>query len=54
MKPGPITKLDKKNKATFKKIDLYILPRNCDIIVFFSNLWPISSNPEAGYRMHSL
>ena len=35
MKLGPVTKLDKKNKTTSKKIDGDML-ENCDVIVIFS------------------
>ena len=35
MKLGPVTKLDKRNKATSKKIDLDVMSENCDVIVIF-------------------
>ena len=35
MKLGPVTKLDKKNTTTFKKIDRDIMVANCDISVTF-------------------
>ena len=35
MKLGPITKLDKRNKATPKKIDNDVISENCDVIVIF-------------------
>ena len=35
MKLGPVTKLDKRNKATFKKIDVDVVPENYGVIVFF-------------------
>ena len=38
MKLGPVTKLDKKNKTTSKKIDNDIMSENCDVIVFFKFL----------------
>ena len=37
MKLGPVTKPDKENKATSKKIDDDVMLTNCDIIVFFPN-----------------
>ena len=45
MKLGPVTKLDKRNKTTLK---------NFDDNVMSENLWPIWSNPEAGFQMHGL
>ena len=35
MKFGPVTKLDKRNKATSKNFDYDVMSRNCDIIVIF-------------------
>ena len=35
MKLGPVTKLDKKNKATSRKFDNEIMSQNCDFIVIF-------------------
>ena len=35
MKPGPATKLDKRNKTTSKKIDDNAMSKNCDVIVIF-------------------
>ena len=35
MKPGPITKLGKRNKATSKKFDDDVMSTNCDVIVIF-------------------
>ena len=35
MKLGPVTKLDRKNKATSKKIDNDAISENCDVIVIF-------------------
>ena len=35
MKLGPVTKLDKRNKATSKKIDVDVMSENYDIIVIF-------------------
>ena len=37
MKLGPVTKLDKRNKTTPKKIDDdFIVDDNCDVIVMFT------------------
>ena len=35
MKLGPETKLDKRNKATSKKIDNDVMLENCDVIAIF-------------------
>ena len=35
MKSGPVTRLDKGNKITFKKIDVDVISKNCDVIVIF-------------------
>ena len=55
MKFGPVTKLDKKKTVTQKKKkkDDDVILANCDVIVF-SDLWPICSYPEAGFRTHGL
>ena len=54
MKPGEVTKLDKRNKATSKNFDNDVISENCDVIAIFSNLQPIWSNLEAGFQTHSL
>ena len=35
MKLGPVTKLDKRNKTTSKKIDDDLILENCDVIAIF-------------------
>ena len=35
MKLGPVTKLDKRNKTTSKKIDDDVMSENCDVIAIF-------------------
>ena len=35
MKLGPVTELDKRNKATSKKYDDDVMSENCDAIVIF-------------------
>ena len=35
MEPGPVTKLDKKNKTTSKKFDDDVMSTDCDVIVIF-------------------
>ena len=54
MKLGPETTFDERNKSTSKKIDNEVMSGNCDAIVISLDLWPIWSNPEAGFRTHSL
>ena len=53
MKLGPVTKLDKRNTRTLKK--LTIAPcRQLWRYCHFSNLWLIWSNLEPGFRTHFL
>ena len=54
MKPVSVTKLDKRNNTASKKIDDGVISVNCDVVVIFSNLWPIWSYPETGFRTQSL
>ena len=35
MKLGPVTKLDKRNKTTSKKIDNDVMSENCDVMAIF-------------------
>ena len=35
MKLGPLTKLDKRNKATSKKFDVDVMSKNYDVIAIF-------------------
>ena len=35
MKPGPVTKLHKRNKRTSKKFENDVMSENCDVIVIF-------------------
>ena len=35
MKFGPVTELDKRNRATSKKFDDDVIPESCDAIVIF-------------------
>ena len=35
MKLGPVTKLDKRNKTTSKKIDNDVISKNCDVVIIF-------------------
>ena len=56
MKLGPVTKLDKRNKKTSKKVDHDIRSENCGVIAIspIYALRPVRSILEAGFRMHSL
>ena len=36
MKPGPVTKLDKRNNTPLKKFDDEVMSESCNIIVIFS------------------
>ena len=53
MKLGPVTKCDKRNKITSKKLR-WLHVRKLSYHYHFSNLWPIWNNLEAGFWMHSL
>ena len=35
MKLGPVTRLDKRNKTTYKKFEDDAMPANCDVMSFF-------------------
>ena len=46
MKLGPVIQTEKKNRATLQK-------KNDDVTsLSFSDLWPIRSNPKAGFWTH--
>ena len=47
MKLGPVTKLDKKNKTTLKKIGDDVMYKNCDVIVLFSDLFGAIRNLDS-------
>ena len=53
-KVEPVAKLDKKNAASFKKLDNDVMSANCDVIVFF----PIYSQfaairkPDSGRKVY--
>ena len=53
MELGPVSKLDKRNSIT-KKISDGVMLAGFDVIITFSDLWPIRSNPEAEFRTHGL
>ena len=50
MTTGPVTKLDKKNTATSKKVDDDVISANCDLIVIFSIYGPfgVTWKPDSG------
>ena len=50
MKFGPVTNLDKRNKAESKKFDDDIMSENCDVSAIFSIYVPVWSNPETRLR----
>ena len=39
MKPGPVIKIDKKNKGRSKKADDDVMLKNCEVIVIFLNFF---------------
>ena len=53
MKLRPVTELDKRNKKASKKLTMNSC-RKIVALLSFPDLWPIWSNPEAGFRMHGL
>ena len=54
MKLGLLTKIDGRNRIMSKKIDDDVISENRDVISIFFILQPIWSNPEIGFRTHSL
>ena len=53
MKLGPVTEIDKRNKAMPKKLTMMSCQKIVMTLPFF-NLWPIWSKPEARFRTQSL
>ena len=53
MKLGPVTKLDKKNKTTSKKIDIDVMLKNCDVVVIFQIFGQFGAvrRPDSGHRV---
>ena len=49
MKLGPIPNLDREKKISVKKVDYDMMSANFDVIVIFSNFWPIWSYSEARF-----
>ena len=53
VKPGPVTKLEKKNTVISKKSDDGVILEFVTRLSFL-DLWPIWSNSEVGVRTYSL
>ena len=53
MKLGPVINLDKRNKTTSKKFDVYIMSKNCDVIVVFRIFGQFGAvrRPDSVYRV---
>ena len=53
MKLGPVTKLDKRNKTTSKKVDDDVIAENCDVFVIFSICGQFGAiwKPDSGRRV---
>ena len=49
MKLGPVTKLDKRNKATSKKFTDDVMLENCEVIVFFPIYGQFRAIPKPDY-----
>ena len=53
MKLRPVTKIDKKNKTTSKKIDVDVMSKNCEAIVIFwlCGLFGAFWRPDSGHKV---
>ena len=53
MKLRPVTKLDKRNKSTSKKLNNDVISENCDVIVIFwiSGQFGAVRKPDSGQRV---
>ena len=53
IKPGPVTKPDKRNKTTSKKFDVDVVSENCDVIVIFRIFGQFGAvrRPDSGHRV---
>ena len=53
MKLRPVTKLDKRNKATSEKVDVDVISENCDVIVIFRIFGQFGAvrRPDSGHRV---
>ena len=53
MKLGPVTKLDKRNKTTSKKIDDDVMSENCDVIFIFFIFGQFGAvqRPDSGHKV---
>ena len=52
MKLLPVTKLDKRNRTTSKKVDVNVMSESCDVIVIFwiSGQFGAVRRPDSGHR----
>ena len=53
MKLGLVTKRNKRNKKTSKKIDVDVMSANCDVIVIFRSFGQFGAirKPDSGHRV---
>ena len=53
MKLGPVTKLDKRSKATSKTFDVDAMSENCDVIVIFRVFGQFGAvqRPDSGHKV---
>ena len=53
MKPGPVTKLGKRNKTTSKNFDVDVMSENYDVIVIFWIFGQFRAvwRPDSGHRV---
>ena len=56
MKLGPVTKLDKRNKTTSKKIDDGVISKNCAVTAIFPiyNQFGAIRKPDSGRIVHRI
>ena len=54
MKLGPVTRLDMRNTSILKNFVDDVMSANCDVVVFFSDLWPIAAiwKPDFGHVVY--
>ena len=54
MKLRPVTKLDKRNETTSKKIDVGVMSENCNFIVIFRISGQLGAvwRPDSGQRVY--
>ena len=49
MKLDQVTKIDKRNKKTWKEIDDDVISKNCDVMVIFYDQFGAIQRPDSGW-----